>query len=76
MYMEVKSQPIARRSKNLAVASSLEEYDYEIQYRDSNRMKHVDAISRRSVMNIENKLFEIAKQKPNEDEKCNIIKAI
>lgn len=56
---------------------ALEEFDYEIEHRSGERMKHVDALSRNPVFIIENDTITVRLQKAQtEDENICTIKTL
>jgi len=57
-------------------ALMLEEFDYEIEHRSSERMKHVDALSRFPVMLIEDTILMLIKNEQDAEERLQIIKQL
>ncbi|KAK7865588.1 hypothetical protein R5R35_010119 [Gryllus longicercus] len=54
-------------------ALQLEEFDYEIEHRMGDRMKHVDALSRNPVMMVEDLMLEVIKKEQKKEERLNVI---
>lgn len=54
-------------------ALMLEEFDYEIEHRAGTKMRHVDALSRASVLVAEDTFTSVVAESQAEDEKCQLI---
>ncbi|XP_043494160.1 uncharacterized protein LOC122519060 [Polistes fuscatus] len=57
-------------------ALSLEEFDFEVEHRPGERMKHVDALSRYPVMCIEDTLLQNIRKKQEEEERLRVIRLV
>ena len=57
-------------------AMVLKEFDYEIEHRAGERLKHVDALSRYPVLAIEDKLLGMIRKRQDEDERIRVIKQV
>lgn len=54
----------------------LEEFDYEIEHRAGERMKHVDALSRYPVMIIEDTVWALIRNEQKKEERLSVIKQL
>lgn len=57
-------------------AISLEEFDYEIEHRSGDRMKHVDALSRYPIMAVEDPMLVLIRSEQAKEERLNVIRKI
>lgn len=57
-------------------ALSLEEFDFEVEHRPGERMKHVDALSRYPVICIEDTLLQNIRKKQEEEERLRLIRLV
>lgn len=54
----------------------LEEFEYTVEHRPRDRMKHVDALSRHPVMVVESSLTALFKENQRKDERLNVIREL
>lgn len=54
----------------------LEEFDYEVEHRAGQRLKHVDALGRYPVMIVNDKVSQMIQQRQDEEERLRVIKQI
>ena len=54
----------------------LEEFDYEVEHRPGQRLKHVDALSRYPIMTVDDKVTLMIQQQQDTEEKLRVIKQI
>lgn len=57
-------------------ALMLEEFDYEVEHRSGERMKHIDALSRFPVMLIEDTVLMMIKSEQDKEERLRVIKQL
>lgn len=54
----------------------LEEFDYTVEHRAGDKLKHVDALSRHPIMVIEDNLTALIKENQKKDERLNVIRQL